>query len=139
MVLGLFKSKKQKKLDALKITATTQVSGRSANKKKADAARELARLTETPKEEKATKPRVARGQGNRVIAGNQNRGGGTTSTTSTKSTKSKVIKGTPGSSKGAMAAKAAAKARIAAGLNTVTGKKKGVKKKRKVTTWRDLE
>ena len=86
-----------------------------------------------------------------------------------KAKKSKLkIEGTPGSSKGAMAAKAAAKKRIAAGKstlgdygsgpdrgkkaaqaaakklikagrNTVTGEKKGVKKKKKVTTWRDLE
>ena len=86
-----------------------------------------------------------------------------------KSNKSKIkIKGTPGSSKGAMAAKAAAKARIKAGKstlgdygsgpdrgkkaaqakakklikegrNTVTGEKKNKKKKPKITTWRDME
>ena len=40
---------------------------------------------------------------------------------------------------GAARAKAAAKVRIDAGRNTVTGKKKGVKKKKKITTWRDME
>jgi len=49
------------------------------------------------------------------------------------------IEGAPGSSVGARKAMAAAKARKDAGLNTVTGKLKGTKKKRKVTTWRDLE
>ena len=44
-----------------------------------------------------------------------------------------------GDTPGTARAKAAAKARKDAGLNTLTGKKKGVKKKRKVTTWRDLE
>ena len=89
--------------------------------------------------------------------------------TETKSNKSKIkIKGTPGSSKGAMAAKEMAKKRIKAGKstlgdfgsgpdrgkkaaqdkakklikqgrNTVTGEKKNKKKKPKVTTWRDME
>ena len=49
------------------------------------------------------------------------------------------IKGTPGSTVGARKAMAAATARKNAGLNTVTGKLKGTKKKRKITTWRDLE
>ena len=58
---------------------------------------------------------------------------------SSSSKKSKLkIKGA-GDTPGAARAKAAAKARRDAGLNTVTGKLKGTKKKRKVTTWRDLE
>tara|TARA_A100000172_G_C2935651_1_gene73801 strand:- start:62 stop:448 length:387 start_codon:yes stop_codon:yes gene_type:complete len=91
MVLGrLFKSSKKRKEDlkvkGLKKTASTTVRGRSANKKKSDAKRELARLQ--PKEEKAPR-KTGRGQGNRSVAGNPNRGGGKTSTTSTKSTRPK--------------------------------------------------
>ena len=48
-------------------------------------------------------------------------------------------KGRPGTSVGARKSQAAAKAMIDAGLNTRTGKLKGTKKKRKVTTWRDME
>ena len=55
------------------------------------------------------------------------------------SKKSKLKIEGAGDTPGAARAKAAALARKNAGLNTVTGKKKGVKKKRKVTTWRDLE
>jgi len=57
---------------------------------------------------------------------------------SSKKSNNLKIKGA-GDTPGAAKAKAAALARKEAGLNTVTGKKKGVKKKRKVTTWRDME
>ena len=87
MVLGLFKSKKQKKSEQkkkkLEITASTTVRGRSANKKKSDAKRELASLE--PKKEKAPR-KTGRGQGNRTVAGNPNRGGGKTSTSKSTST-----------------------------------------------------
>ena len=88
MVLGLFKSKKKKKeelrIKGLKKTASTTVRGRSANKKKSDAKRELRKLE--PIEDKAPR-KTGRGQGNRKVAGNQNRGGGNKSTsTSSKST-----------------------------------------------------
>ena len=57
-----------------------------------------------------------------------------------KTKKSSKLKITPAhDNPGAARAKAAALARKEAGLNTVTGKKKGVKKKRKITTWRDME
>jgi len=93
--------------------------------------------------------------------------GGNTNTNKTKKSKLK-IEGTPGSTKGAMAAKEMAKKRIKAGKstlgdygsgpdrgkkaaqakakklikqgrNTVTGEKKNKKKKPKITTWRDME
>ena len=54
--------------------------------------------------------------------------------------KSSKLKITPAhDNPGAARAKKAALERKNAGLNTVTGKKKGVKKKRKITTWRDME
>ena len=93
MVLGLFKSKKKKKeelkVKGLKQTASTTVGGRSANKKKSDAKRELRKLE--PKEEKAPR-KTGRGQGNRKVAGNQNRGGGKTSTLANKKKKSRHTK-----------------------------------------------
>lgn len=90
MVLGLFKSKKEREAEKntkkLKITASKKVRGRSANKKKSDAKRELRKLE--PKEEKAPR-KTGRGQGNRKVAGNQNRGGGKTSTLTDKKKKKK--------------------------------------------------
>lgn len=89
MVLGLFKSKKEREAEKnkkkLEITASTKVSGRVQNKKKSDAQRELRKLE--PKEEK-TPRKTGRGQGNRNVTGNQNRGGGNQSTTKSSTTKS---------------------------------------------------
>ena len=123
--------KEDLKIKKLQATISSTGGGRSGAKRRSDARRELANLTSAKYEEKNTTTNGgAKGQGNQSIANNPNRGGGKTSTTSTKSTKSRVIKGTPGSSKGAMAAKAMAKKRIAEGKSTLgefTGPDRGKK------------
>ena len=74
MVLGLFKSSKQKKEDlkvkSLKKTASTTVRGRSANKKKSDARRELNKmghLTDKQAAAKDKKDRIAYDREHKIV------------------------------------------------------------------------
>ena len=82
-----------RKKDKLKATIETgkKLGGRSGANKQIKAKQELKKLE--PKEEKKKTPRkTGRGQGNKQIVGNQNRGGGKTSTSkSTTKTKTKKV------------------------------------------------
>ena len=122
MVLGLFKSSKKRKEDlkvkGLKKTASTTVRGRSANKKKSDARRELNKmghLTDKQAAAKDKKDRLAYDREHKVI----NRRGRQTGTKEGYDPK-----------KGVKNSK----------TSTLTNKKKKKKSRHThVTTWRDLE
>ena len=122
MVLGLFKSSKKRKEDlkvkGLKKTASTTVSGRSANKKKSDARRELNKmghLTDKQAAAKDKKDRKAYDKEHRIV----NRRGRQTGTKEGYDPK----KGIAGSKTATLADK----------------KKKKKSRHTKITTWRDLE